>query len=96
MGDDIKPLPVRAGGICLVPTSSRATFIFKVAVMARPERKDVDYFPFYVKNGRTLQLLEGKYDCKGTGFFTNLLRFLSGRPLNENKYAIHLVDYGLT
>ncbi|MCK5611142.1 hypothetical protein KAR91_55225 [Candidatus Pacearchaeota archaeon] len=48
--------------------------------MGRPERKDVDYFPFYVKNGRTLQILEGKYDCKGTGFFTNVLRFLSTRP----------------
>jgi len=48
--------------------------------MARPERKDVDYFPFYVKDGRTLHILEGKYECKGIGFFTNLFRFLSKRP----------------
>ena len=48
--------------------------------MARKRRNDVDYFPFFVKNGRTLQILESKYKCKGTGFFTNVLRFLSGRP----------------
>ena len=45
--------------------------------MARPERKDADYFPFYAKDGRTLFLLESKYQCKGTGFFTNVLRFLT-------------------
>jgi len=44
--------------------------------MARPERHDVDYFPFYVKDGRTLFILESKYGCKGTGFFTNVMRFL--------------------
>lgn len=48
--------------------------------MGRPERHDVDYFPFYVKDGRTLNILESKYKCKGTGFFTNLFRFLSERP----------------
>jgi len=45
--------------------------------MARPERKDADYFPFYAKDGRTLFLLESKYKCKGTGFFTNVMRFLT-------------------
>ena len=45
--------------------------------MARPERKDADYFPFYAKDGRTLFILEDKYGCKGTGFFTNVLRFLT-------------------
>ena len=48
--------------------------------MARPERKDVDYFPFYVKDGRTLFILENKYGCAGTGFFTNMLRFLCQTP----------------
>ena len=48
--------------------------------MARPERKDVDYFPFYVKEGRTLFVLENKYECAGTGFFTNLFRLLSRTP----------------
>lgn len=45
--------------------------------MARPERRNADYFPFYSKDGRTLYLLESKYDCKGTGFFTNVMRFLT-------------------
>lgn len=48
--------------------------------MARPEKKDVDYFPFYVKDGKTLFILEAKYECKGTGFFTNLMRFLCQTP----------------
>jgi len=48
--------------------------------MARPERKDVDYFPFYVKDGRTLFILENKYGCMGTGFFTNIMRFLCQTP----------------
>ncbi len=43
----------------------------------RPERHDADYFPFYAKDGKTLFILEGKYGCKGTGFFTNVLRFLT-------------------
>ena len=48
--------------------------------MGRSQRKDVDYFPFYIKDGRTLFVLESKYQCKGTGFFTNLMRFLSRTP----------------
>lgn len=51
--------------------------------MARPERKDADYFPFYARDGKTLYILEGKYKCKGTGFFTNVLRFLT---LREDHY----------
>jgi hypothetical protein len=48
--------------------------------MARPEKHDVDYFPFYVKDGRTLHILETHYGCKGTGFFTNVMRFLCSQP----------------
>lgn len=48
--------------------------------MARPERRDVDYFPFYVKDGKTLFILESKYGCKGTGFFTNVMRLLCRTP----------------
>ena len=48
--------------------------------MGRHSKKDVEYFPFYAKDGRTLHILEGKYACKGTGFFTNVFRFLCGRP----------------
>lgn len=48
--------------------------------MGRKERHDIDYFPFFVKDGRTLFILEGKYQCLGTGFFTNVFRFLSRTP----------------
>jgi hypothetical protein len=48
--------------------------------MGRPERRDCDYFPFICKDGRTLFILEQKYDCKGTGFFTNVMRFLTLQP----------------
>jgi hypothetical protein len=48
--------------------------------MGRKERHDIDYFPFFIKDGRTLFILEGKYECKGTGFFTNLCRLLSRTP----------------
>lgn len=48
--------------------------------MGRSERHDVDYFPFYVKSGRTLKLLEYHYKAKGTGFFTNVLRELAKSP----------------
>jgi len=48
--------------------------------MARPERRDVDYFPFFVKRGKTLNILQSKYGLEGIGFFTNLMRFLSLTP----------------
>lgn len=55
-------------------------FVFSRGLMARPEKHDVDYFPFYVKDGKTLFILESKYGCKGTGFFTNVMRFLCQTP----------------
>jgi len=48
--------------------------------MARPEKKDVDYFPFYVKHGKTLAILEGKYKAIGSGFFVNFLKILAKTP----------------
>lgn len=54
--------------------------------MARPERHDVDYFPFMVKDGRTFFILEDKYQCKGIGFFTNMCRFLAQTP--DHHYSI--------
>ena len=51
--------------------------IFEEGIMARPERHDADYFPFYVKDGKTLFILESKYGLQGVGFFTNLMRFLT-------------------
>lgn len=54
--------------------------------MARPEKHTADYFPFYVKDGKTLFILESKYGCKGTGFFANVLRFLCNTP--DHHYCI--------
>jgi hypothetical protein len=55
--------------------------------MARPERHDVDYFPFFAKRGRTLNILQSKYGLEGIGFFTNLLRFLALTP--DHYYCIN-------
>lgn len=54
--------------------------------MARPEKHTADYFPFYAKDGKTLFILESKYGCKGTGFFTNVLRFLCDTP--DHHYSL--------
>ena len=57
--------------------------------MGRPERHDVDYFPFIVKDGKTLFILESKYQAKGTGFFTNVLRFLSLQTDHHFRFKDH-------
>lgn len=54
--------------------------------MARPERHDVDYFPFFAKRGRTLNILQNQYGLEGIGFFTNLMRFLALTP--DHHYCI--------
>lgn len=48
--------------------------------MARPTQKDVSYFPFIVKDGKTFFILETKYQCKGIGFFANMCRILAQTP----------------
>jgi hypothetical protein len=58
--------------------------------MARPERHDVDYFPFFAKRGKTLNILQSKYGLEGIGFFTNLLRFLALTP--DHYYCIQGED----
>jgi len=54
--------------------------------MARPVRHDVDYFPFYVKRGKTLNILQSEYGNEGIGFFTNMMRFLALTP--DHHYSI--------
>ena len=54
--------------------------------MARPERHDADYFPFYAKRGKTLNILQSKFGLEGIGFFTNLMRFLTLTP--DHHYCI--------
>jgi hypothetical protein len=58
--------------------------------MARPERHDVDYFPFFAKRGKTLNILQSKYGLEGIGFFTNLLRFLALTP--DHYYCLREED----
>jgi hypothetical protein len=54
--------------------------------MGRPEKHDVDYFPFFAKRGKTLNILQSKYGLEGIGFFTNLMRFLALTP--DHHYCI--------
>jgi len=58
--------------------------------MGRPARRDVDYFPFYAKRGKTLNILQSKYGLEGIGFFTNLMRFLALTP--DHYYCIKEED----
>lgn len=44
--------------------------------MARPKKQKVDYFPHYVKGGRTLFILEEKYGNDGYAFWFKLLELL--------------------
>jgi len=77
--------PVSDAGPCFVTPFFR----FGVADMGRRERHDVDYFPFIVKDGKTLFILESKYQAKGTGFFTNVLRFLSLQTDHHFQFKDH-------
>jgi hypothetical protein len=54
--------------------------------MGRQEKHSVDYFPFFVKRGKTLNILQNKYGLEGIGFFTNLMRFLAETP--DHYYCI--------
>ena len=46
------------------------------------ERHDADYFPFYVKEGKTLFFLKKKFGLEGIGFFTELMRLLTRTPFH--------------
>ena len=48
--------------------------------MGRRSRRDADYFPFFVKEGRTLTVLQQNHGLAGIGFFTNLMRMLTAKP----------------
>lgn len=47
--------------------------------MAR-QKNTVEYFPFYVKDGKTLFALQEEYGIAGIGYFTQLFRYLSQVP----------------
>jgi hypothetical protein len=44
------------------------------------EKNTVEYFPFFVKDGKTIFALQKHYGIAGIGYFTQLLRYLSQVP----------------
>jgi hypothetical protein len=48
--------------------------------MANKIKDTIDYFPFFVKDGRTLFVLQNKYGLAGIGFFTQIMRWLGQSP----------------
>lgn len=44
--------------------------------MARPKKQTVDYFPHYVKSGRTIYILENRFGNDGYAFWFKLLEIL--------------------
>ncbi|MDY7027966.1 MAG: DUF4373 domain-containing protein [Spirochaetota bacterium] len=48
--------------------------------MANKIKDTVEYFPFFVKHGRTLFVLQNKYGLAGIGFFTQIMRWLAQSP----------------
>ncbi len=47
--------------------------------MAAP-KETAPWFPFYCADGRTLTVLQQRFELAGIGFFTNLMRILSNTP----------------
>lgn len=45
--------------------------------MARPERNNVDYFPFICKEGKAMYYIEQKYNNDGYATWVKLLRQLA-------------------
>lgn len=48
--------------------------------MARPMRRDADYFPFICKEGKTFSILRNRFPLEGIGFFTELCIILTTTP----------------
>ena len=48
--------------------------------MARPMRRDADYFPFICKDGKTFSILRNRFPLEGIGFFTELCIILTTTP----------------
>lgn len=66
--------------------------------MANKIKETVDYFPFFVKDGKTLFVLKKKYGLAGIGFFTELMRMLSQTPkhyysYNDEYERLRLIEY---
>ena len=55
--------------------------------MGRKVKETVEYFPFFVKDGKTLFVLQRKYGLAGIGFFTQVLRMLGQTPGHYYTYV---------
>jgi uncharacterized phage protein (TIGR02220 family) len=58
--------------------------------MPNRQKETAEYFPFVVKEGRTLYALKKKYGLAGIGFFTQIMRLLCMTP---GHYYSYLADY---
>jgi len=66
--------------------------------VAKKLKETVDYFPFFVKDGKTSFLLKKKYGLAGIGFFTELMRWLSQTPkhyysFNDEYDKLRIIEY---
>jgi hypothetical protein len=66
--------------------------------MANKIKETVDYFPFFVKDGKTLFVLKKKHGLAGIGFFTELMRMLAQTPkhyysYNDEYERLRLIEY---
>ena len=63
--------------------------------MARPKKYTAEFFPMFVKDGRTLVALQSIHGLEGVGFFLNLMRLLCSTPhhfldLNDTADALYV------
>jgi len=59
-------------------------------MMARPQKRTVDYFPHYVNHGKTLLILQNEFGNDGYSFWFKLLSLLcktDGQVYDYNNYA---------
>ena len=56
--------------------------------MARQPRYDAEYFPYYVKEGKTFTVVKHRYGLMGIGFIAELFKILARTP----HHFIHLSD----
>lgn len=55
--------------------------------MAPKTQETAAYFPFFVKDGKTLYVLQRKYGLSGVGFFVQVLRWLAQVPHHYYAYS---------
>ena len=54
--------------------------------MANKTKNTVEFFPFFVSDGKTLYVMQRKYGLAGVGFFTQIMRWLARIPGHYYEY----------